>query len=406
MTTTGSAGHLTPLIPFLDAIRAAGGAVLVASRRSALHRVRAAGYDAWPLAEAPDAERSAVFASSRGLPPAQANARALEVFAGLDAAAALPGVLDAIRDWRPDLILSEASEFAGRLAGAHHGLPFVNVGITQYAVEHELRDATDAALARLRDDHGLRARGPAPRRASRCCRRGSSIPRTRARTASTASGSTTLRRTASVAAWLPPDDNPLVYLTFGTAAPQMGFFPDLYRAAIDTLAPLPINLLVTTGRDRDPAALGPVPANVRVERWLPQADVLRHARAMVCHGGTGTVRGALAQGVPVAVLPMFADQPHNAARVAELGAGLVIEPGLAGLAEAVQALLDRRSLRGPRRAGRCGDPRPPHRRYRRRRLAEIDREGRFATRCCGHTRIVALTGCPPSFRTRDTPPPQ
>ena len=132
-----------------------------------------------------------------------------------------------------------------------------------------------------------------------------------------------------------------MYLTFGTAAPQMGCFPDLYRAAIDALAPLPINLLVTTGRDRDPAALGPVPANVRVERWLPQTDVVRHARAMVCHGGTGTVRGALAQGVPVAVLPMFADQPHNAARVAELGAGLVIEPGLVGLAEAVQALLTR-----------------------------------------------------------------
>ncbi len=86
MTTTGSAGHLAPLIPFLDAIRAAGGAVLVASRVSALARVRAAGYDAWPLAEAPDAERAAVFASSRGLPPAQANARALEVFAGLDTA--------------------------------------------------------------------------------------------------------------------------------------------------------------------------------------------------------------------------------------------------------------------------------------------------------------------------------
>ena len=78
---------------------------------------------------------------------------------------------------------------------------------------------------------------------------------------------------------------------------------------------------------------------MRVERWLPQAEVLRHARAMVCHGGTGTVRGALAQGVPVAVLPMFADQPHNAARVAELGAGLVIEPDLAELAQAVQALL-------------------------------------------------------------------
>ncbi|MDA0169628.1 glycosyltransferase [Solirubrobacter taibaiensis] len=339
VTTTGSAGHLTPLIPFLDAIRAAGGEVLVASRVSALHRIRAAGYDAWPLAEAPDAERSAVFASSRGLPPAQANARALEVFAGLDAAAALPGLLDAIRDWRPDLILSEASEFAGRLVGAHHELPCVIVAITQYAVEHELRDATDAALTRLRDDHGLRARDDRaetrftllPPRLEHPAHPGpSGTHRFREHDAPT---------NGSVAAWFPPDEHPLVYLTFGTAAPQMGFFPGLYRAAIDALAPLPINLLATTGHDRDPADLGPLPANVRVERWLPQADVVRHVRAMVCHGGTGTVRGALAQGVPVAVRPMFADQPHNAERVAELGAGLVIEPGLAGLAEAVHALL-------------------------------------------------------------------
>ena len=271
MTTTGSAGHLAPLIPFLDAIRGAGGAVLVASRRSALGRVRAAGYDAWPLAEAPDAERSAVFASSRGLPPAQANARALEVFAGLDAAAALPGVQGAIRDWRPDLILSEASEFAGRLAGAQHGLPFVNVGITQYAVEDELRDATDAALARLRAAHGLRAGDDRPEtrftllpaRLEHPAHPGPpGVHRFREHDAPT---------NGSAAAWFPPDDHPLVYLTFGTAVPQMGFFPDRYRAAIDALAPLRINLLVTTGRDRDPADLGPLPPNVRVERWLPQA---------------------------------------------------------------------------------------------------------------------------------------
>jgi UDP:flavonoid glycosyltransferase YjiC (YdhE family) len=60
---------------------------------------------------------------------------------------------------------------------------------------------------------------------------------------------------------------------------------------------------------------------------------------MVCHGGTGTVRGGLAAGVPLAVLPLFADQPYNAARVAELGAGIALEPGPAAMADAVRALL-------------------------------------------------------------------
>jgi len=68
-----------------------------------------------------------------------------------------------------------------------------------------------------------------------------------------------------------------------------------------------------------------VPPNVHVARWVPQADVMPYAAAMVCHGGSGTVRAGLAAGVPMAVLPLFADQPHNAQRVTELGAGVTLD---------------------------------------------------------------------------------
>ena len=122
----------------------------------------------------------------------------------------------------------------------------------------------------------------------------------------------------------------------------MGFFPDLYRAAIDALAGLPVRLLVTIGRDRDPAELGPVPANVRVERWVPQADLMPHVAAMVCHGGSGTVTMGLAGGVPMAVVPLFADQPWNAERVDAIGAGIALNGGpeaaIAGLRDAVVRL--------------------------------------------------------------------
>ncbi|WP_196807385.1 hypothetical protein [Candidatus Solirubrobacter pratensis] len=40
----------------------------------------------------------------------------------------------------------------------------------------------------------------------------------------------------------------LVYVSFGSIAPGIGFFPDLYRRAIDALAWLPIRLLVTVSR--------------------------------------------------------------------------------------------------------------------------------------------------------------
>ena len=54
---------------------------------------------------------------------------------------------------------------------------------------------------------------------------------------------------------------------------------------------------------------------------MPQADVLGHASLVVCHGGSGTTIGALAAGCPLVVSPMFADQPYNAWRVVDAGAG-------------------------------------------------------------------------------------
>ena len=92
--------------------------------------------------------------------------------------------------------------------------------------------------------------------------------------------------------WWPNDQWPLVYLTFGSVAPTMDFFPGLYRAAIDALSALPVRVLVTVGRERDPADIGPVAPNVHVAGWVPQADVMPHAAAMVCHGGSGTVNAA------------------------------------------------------------------------------------------------------------------
>ena len=43
---------------------------------------------------------------------------------------------------------------------------------------------------------------------------------------------------------------------------------------------------------------------------------------MVSHGGFGTTVGTLLAGVPQVVAPIFADQPYNADRIADLGAGL------------------------------------------------------------------------------------
>ena len=86
--------------------------------------------------------------------------------------------------------------------------------------------------------------------------------------------------------------------------------------------------LVVVGVALGLTGLGPLPANAHAEPWVAQHDVLPHAAAVVSHGGYGTTLGALAHGVPLVVLPLFAgDQWRTARRVAEVGAGLVLEDG-------------------------------------------------------------------------------
>ena len=138
--------------------------------------------------------------------------------------------------------------------------------------------------------------------------------------------------------WWDGSDAPLVYVSFGSAAAGNGFFPAVYRGAVDALADEPIRVLLTLGTEVDPVDLGPVPDNVHVERWVPQGAVMPHAAAMVGHGGSGSTLMAMAAGMPLAVVPLFADQPINAARVAALGAGLSLD-GVDALATAVRSLL-------------------------------------------------------------------
>ena len=128
-------------------------------------------------------------------------------------------------------------------------------------------------------------------------------------------------------------------------------YPRVYRAALDELADLPVRVLMTIGRGGDLADLGPLPANAVVERWVPQAEVVSHAAVVVCHGGYGTTVGALSAGVPLVVAPLFADQGRNAARVAEVGAGLAL-PMAASIEAAERVRARRARAAGAGRAGR------------------------------------------------------
>jgi UDP:flavonoid glycosyltransferase YjiC (YdhE family) len=120
---------------------------------------------------------------------------------------------------------------------------------------------------------------------------------------------------------------PLVYLSLGTVLGSA----ELLRTAIDGLLPLNVRVLVATGPVVEPAALGELPDRVVALPWVPQPDALRHATAVVHHGGQGTTLASLAAGLPQLILPQPGDGPGNAAAVRATGAGSLL------LAEEVSA---------------------------------------------------------------------
>jgi UDP:flavonoid glycosyltransferase YjiC (YdhE family) len=135
-----------------------------------------------------------------------------------------------------------------------------------------------------------------------------------------------------------------VYFTLGTVDLNL----DVFSRVLAGLRELPANVVMTVGRHTDPAEFGPQPRNVRIERFIPQDEILPNSDLVVSHGGSGSLIGALAHGVPTILLPMGADQPHNAERCVELGIGQLLDPVTVTpeqVREAAQAVLDNHAYR-------------------------------------------------------------
>jgi MGT family glycosyltransferase len=102
--------------------------------------------------------------------------------------------------------------------------------------------------------------------------------------------------------------------------------PGIFESILEGLGNEPITLIVTTGRDRDPASFGPQRSNVHIERYVPQSLLFPFCDVAVTHGGSGTVLTALGNGLPMVIVPVSADQPDNARRCEQIGVAQVIWP--------------------------------------------------------------------------------
>lgn len=126
--------------------------------------------------------------------------------------------------------------------------------------------------------------------------------------------------------WTPPrwwndlrSDRPVVLVTQGTVANNAH---DLIVPTLRALADQHVLVVATTGGAPVEQIGIDIPANARVEPFIPFGALLPHISLMITNGGFGGVQFALAHGVPLIVAGTTEEKPEIAARVAWSGAGI------------------------------------------------------------------------------------
>lgn len=335
-TTNAMAGHFHPLVPLARAAEAAGHAVAVACSDSFCPTVEASGFRAFPVGHESqgDPEFGQIMAEIAQMTPGPAQARRFfaRVFCGLNTRHMIPDLDALCREWMPDVIVWENCAFAGAIVAEARGVPHAGVQAGMLFDFRVFGAAVSEQLDRNRRSVGL---PPDPDLAmlSRYLDLSWTPPRFQ-------DPAVPLPPTLHALHAVPfdrsghetlPDwvralpERPTIYATLGTEMNHLpGVFPGMLQTFIAGLRDEPVNLIVTVGRAMDPAALGPQPSHVHVERYIPQSLLLPHCDLVVTHGGHNTVLAAISAGLPMVVTPITADQPENAARCVALELGRAI----------------------------------------------------------------------------------
>jgi UDP:flavonoid glycosyltransferase YjiC (YdhE family) len=332
--------HFLPLVPFIAACRQRGHEVAVTAPAELEQRAVSTGAAFFALGHPGDARLEPIWARMRDASPEESKRIGIgELFAGALAGAALPSLVETVQRWRPDIVVRESQEYAAVLAAEKAGLPCAHVSITARRPELDTFALAEDALDAHRKELGL----PAALTARLQTEPALTLFPQALEDPAFEPGPARRYRAASQPAPPLPDwwrgaRAPFVYATLGTVAGGMQQMRSAYAVVLEAVRRLPLRVLLTVGADLPLELLGEVPPHVHVERFVPQHEVLPHAGAVLCHGGSGSVIGALSAGVPLLVLPMFADQTANAARVGELGAGIAL-PKRCAEPEAVERAL-------------------------------------------------------------------
>lgn len=140
--------------------------------------------------------------------------------------------------------------------------------------------------------------------------------------------------------WEKLDGRPLVYASLGTTLKSA---PATFHMIAEACDGLHVQLVISLGGRRKLEDFQGMPGNPLVLRDAPQLELLKRAEVVITHAGSNTVFETLMQGKPMVAIPNAFDQPTIAARLAWLGAAVVVPSGKVStqrLRSALSMLLD------------------------------------------------------------------
>jgi len=357
----GGYGHFHPMVPLARALKERGHYVGFAAGASLRSPVEAAGFAFVPLggklADQPEYRQFKTQVSA--MPPGLDTELFMytHLWCGILPRVRTPHLVEAARQWQPDMLVRETGEYATVIAAEHLGLPHATVAVLaslkaqaifeRHAAEQldpirrEWGLAPDPTLSALYR-YLLLSYSPPGFSMQDVGAVEPSLPDVTGEARPVPSTTHFVRPQffdqagESLPDWMGRLDTglPTLYATLGTEVnKEPGMYPDALQTIIAGLRDLPINLIVTLGRDKDPADFGPQPANVRIEPYIPQSLLLPHCDLMIMHGGSNSLMQALDLALPVVVLPFIADQFFNAAIAQKLQVGQTVrtwQPGRPG----------------------------------------------------------------------------
>ncbi len=330
-TTIPGVGHFHQMAPVAYTLQQAGHEVAFACADSFRSQIEFTGFRSFPAGlDWLESEAEQPFPELANMSAEQQSFYWLtQIFAGVTAKRMVPDLLTIYDTWKPDLLVRGEFEFGGCVAAECLDIPYATISLGLFLPPHMWKPLIGRQINDLRAVYGL----PPDPDLGMLYRHlylafappSYQFPKTPLPSVFQALRQDRFDRSGDekLPAWVNDlPKRPTVHVTLGTIFNRA---THIYRMIIEALRNEPINLIVTLGRDSDPAQLGSQPPNVYIERYIPHSLLLQYCDLVIAHGGACTTLSVLSRGLPLLLIPLSADQPFHAMRCASLGVALVIK---------------------------------------------------------------------------------